>query len=304
MRRWIAIAGAAGSLVGDRASTWLPGALTWLCTVGWVPIVIGVTPLPSEGDLVFLGARVFGSALWPWNAIAVAAGALGLVAIVLALAAVGDAALLDEIGPRRRGLGVAPGLLGIASVTALPAVVAFAALLLAILNVAPGEFSAPDDSGGTGPILRTLLAVAPALVLFVVAVGAGGAVYAAASRLVHDRGEPVGGSLAGSPRLLASAGWPAAMQVAITAVLRLGLLVLSAVLLRVLWEPVGQRLALAEIDAVTAALLVGFVAIWLCLVLAGGAVQAWASAGWSILLTGRVAGAEPDRRRQESPIDR
>lgn len=305
MRRWFRIARAAGMAVGDRVATWAPGALTWVCTVGWLPLVIGVTPPPTEGDLVFLGARIFGSALWPWNAVAITVGVVALAAALLALAAVGEAALLDEIGPRRRGLAIVPGLMGIASVTALPALVAFAAVLVVLLNVAPAEFSAPDDSGGTGPIVRTVLALVPALVLFVVAVALGGALSAAAARLVHDRGQTVGAALAASPRLLASAGWPAAFQVAVPGLVRIGLLVLSAVLLRVLWEPVGDRLAAAEVDAVTAALLVGFVAIWLCLVLAGGAVQAWASAGWSILLMGRAAGRpEPDRGRQEFPIDR
>ena len=33
-------------------------------------------------------------------------------------------------------------------------------------------------------------------------------------------------------------------------------------------------------------LLVGFVAIWLCLVLAGGALHAWSAATWSRLLAG------------------
>ena len=304
MRRWAAIAVEAGAVVGDRIVIWVPGALAWLCTIGWIPLVVGVTPPPSEGDLIFLGARIFGSALWPWNAVAIGLGALVAVTILLGLAAVGDAALLDEIGPRRRGQRIAPGLLGIASLTALPAVVAFAVLGTAVLNVAVGEFSAPDDSGGTGPILRTLGAVAPFLVLFAAAIGVGGALYAAAARLVHDRGEDMVGALAGSPRLLASAGMPAAVHVVVSGAVRIGLVVLSAVLLRVLWEPVGERLAVAEVDAVTAALLVGFVAIWLCLILAGGAVQAWASAGWSILLIGRTTGADPDRRRQEFPIDR
>jgi hypothetical protein len=304
MHRWGSIAAEAGAVVGNRSDAWLPAALTWLCTVGWIPLVIGVTPPPTEGDLIFLGARIFGSALWPWNAVAIGLGALAVVAVLLVLAALGDAALLDEVGPRRRGLGIAPALLGIASVTALPAMVAFGALTVAVLNVAPGEFSAPDSAGGTGPVVRTLLAVTPFLVLFLAAIGLGGALYAAAARLVHGRGDDPIGAIAGSPRLLASAGWPAALHIVASGAARIGLLVLSALLLRVLWEPVGGRLASAELDAVTAALLVGFVAIWLCLILAGGAVQAWASAGWSILLTGRAAGSGPDRRRQESPIDR
>jgi hypothetical protein len=302
MRRWLAAASAAGAAVGDRPATWAPASLAWLCTVGWLPLVVGVTPPPSEGDLVFLGARIFGSAIWPWNAVAIAAGALAITAMALVLAAVGEAFLLDEIGPRRRGVVIVPRLLGVASVTAVPAVVALAILSVALLNVAPGEFSAPDD--GAGPIVRTVAALSPFLVLLVATLGIGGALYAAATRLVHARGDDALGALAGSPRMLRSAGPAALVHLAAAGLSRIGLLVVSAALLRVLWEPVGARLAIAEIDAVTAGLLVGFVAIWLCLVVAGGAVHAWASAGWSVLLTGRVSGADPDRRRQESPIDR
>jgi hypothetical protein len=302
MRRWLAAAAAAGSLVGERSSTWPPAALTWLCTLGWLPLVIGVTPPPSEGDLIFLGARIFGSALWPWNAIAIGLGGLAVAGLALVLAALGDAVLLDEIGPRRRGAGVTARLLGIGSVTAVPAVVALGILSVALLNIAPGEFSSPDDGGGA--MVRTLAALSPFLLLLIVAIGVGGALYASAARLVHDRGDDAMSALGGSPRLLASAGLAALLHVTGAALARIVVLVVSAVLLRILWEPIGERLVLAEIDAVTAGLLVGFVAIWLCLVLAGGAVHAWASAGWSVLLTGRVSGAGPDRRRQELPIDR
>jgi hypothetical protein len=302
MRRWMTIAAAAGFAVGDRPATWLPAALTWLCTVGWLPLVVGVTPPPTEGDLVFLGARIFGSSIWPWNAIAIGIGAMAVATVALVLAAVGDATLLDEIGSRRRGVALAPRLVGVASVTALPAAVALAILAVALLNVAPGEFSAPDD--GAGPIVRTLAALTPFLVLLGFTVGAGTALYAAAARLVHGRGDDVVTALAGSPRLLRSAGWPAVLHVVAGGAARIGLLAVSVLLLRVLWEPIGERLARADIDALTAGLLVGFVAIWLCLVVAGGAVHAWASAGWSILLTGRVVAADPDRRRQGNPIDR
>jgi hypothetical protein len=302
VRHWLVIATTSASFVVDRPVTWLPAALTWLCMIGWLPLVVGVTPAPTEGDLVFLGARIFGSSIWPWNAIAIGVGVLAVASVALVLAAMGDAALLDEIGPRRSGLGVAPRLLGIASLTAVPAAVALGMLAVALVNVAPGEFSAPDD--GAGPVVRTLGALSPLLVLSAVALAAGSALYAAAARLVHDRGHDVTSALAGSPRLLGSAGLPAVLHAVVGGAARIGQVVVSALLLRVLWEPIGERFARADIDAVSAGLLVGFVAIWLCLVLAGGAVHAWASAGWSILLTGGVVTADPDRRRQGNPTDR
>ena len=66
--------------------------------------------------------------------------------------------------------------------------------------------------------------------------------------------------------------------------MRIGYLVLAAVLLRVLWAPIEQRLALDGIDVASALLLVGFVAIWLCLILGGGALHAWGSVAWTRIL--------------------
>jgi hypothetical protein len=66
---------------------------------------------------------------------------------------------------------------------------------------------------------------------------------------------------------------------------QLAYLAFAALLLTVLWRPIAAQLgAVGEIDVATGLLLVGFVAIWLCLVLAGGALQAWSAATWSRLL--------------------
>jgi hypothetical protein len=61
--------------------------------------------------------------------------------------------------------------------------------------------------------------------------------------------------------------------------------------MRVLWAPIESRLALNGIDAAGMLLLVGFVAIWLCVVLAGGALHAWGSVSW----TGVLGGGATDR---------
>jgi len=65
----------------------------------------------------------------------------------------------------------------------------------------------------------------------------------------------------------------------------------GALLLGVLWVPIGARLAGGgEIDIAIGLLLVGFVAVWLCLVLAGGALHAWSAATWSRLLATDASG--------------
>ena len=65
--------------------------------------------------------------------------------------------------------------------------------------------------------------------------------------------------------------------------LLLAWLVLTWGLLRILWIPIGRQ---AESGALLApasvALLVGFVAIWLCLVAGAGVLHAWSSTWWSL----------------------
>ena len=302
MRRWMAVAAAAGAAVADRPLTWLPGALAWLCTIGWLPFVIGVAQPPSLSDLTFLGARFYGSSLWPWNLALLAAGVTALTATTFTLAAVAEATLLDMLSGTRRRLSTAWRMLGIGSVLAIPAAVMLLVLAVALVNVAPDEFSSPDR--GAGPIVRTLVAVAPILVLLAAVVTLASAFHAAAVRLVHHRGADVGEALEGSARLLRSAGAPALVQLVVATLARVALVVVAAVLLRVLWVPVGELLAIGERDALTIGLLVGFVAIWLCLVLVAGALHAWGSAAWSILLTGPATGREAERTRQETPLDR
>jgi uncharacterized RDD family membrane protein YckC len=56
-------------------------------------------------------------------------------------------------------------------------------------------------------------------------------------------------------------------------------------LLRVLWAPISVDLAAGHlVSAQILLLLVGFVAIWLALVLAFGALHAWVSTLWSLEL--------------------
>ena len=62
-------------------------------------------------------------------------------------------------------------------------------------------------------------------------------------------------------------------------------LALATALLRVLWAPIRVELAAGQLVSPQALLLlVGFVAVWLALVLAFGALHAWVSAWWSLEL--------------------
>jgi hypothetical protein len=60
---------------------------------------------------------------------------------------------------------------------------------------------------------------------------------------------------------------------------------LAVVLLRAVWAPIGADLAAGQLVSPSALLLlVGFVAIWLAITLAFGALHAWVSTWWSLEL--------------------
>jgi hypothetical protein len=106
-----------------------------------------------------------------------------------------------------------------------------------------------------------------------------------------------------APSVLARAGIGAVLQPAAVLVTRVAYLAICGLLLRVLWDPIGLRLAGDGIDAAAMLLLVGFVAIWLCLVLAGGALHAWGTVAWTRLLgpTANAVAADDQQMETRSP---
>ena len=278
MRRWLSAASAAAREVADRPALWLPGALAWSVGFGWLALVAGVVRLPSVAELTFLGADVATSGLWPWNLVIGFALLAVIVAAAFALAALAEASLLR--GPRLR-MGDIGGVLAISLACAIPVAAVLLAVGAALPLVAQGEFNAPDRT--TDPLVRTLLRVAPLLGAVLAAAVAGSAVHAAAVRAAM-RGSSAGVALRRAPELVLA---------------RVAYLVLAAILLRVLWDPIGIRLGGDGFDLATVLLLVGFVAIWLCLVLAGGALHAWGSVTWTRLLAVGAGGAAADPQHLE-----
>jgi hypothetical protein len=123
--------------------------------------------------------------------------------------------------------------------------------------------------------------------------------HAAAARRAMT-GSPVDESLRRGLRDLRVAGVAALAQAVAVMVARVVYLAVAAVLLRVLWAPIGERVELAGIDPAAALLLVGFVAIWLCLVLGGGALHAWGSVSWTGVLGTRIGGEGKSSERMET----
>jgi hypothetical protein len=280
---------------------WLAGALAWLTTVGWIPFVAAVVRAPSNAELTYLGAGLTTSGLWPLNVMLLAAGVVALVVLALALASAGNAVLISTAQGARPSTRDAGHLLVVLLIGAAPVALCVLTIGVAIAAVGPAEFNRPGVD--SSPLWRLVLRLAP-LVVF------GAAVTLAASTLAGLAGRAalhaggVTGGLAATLGLAARAGRTGLWHVAIAVVLGLAYLALSGLLLSVLWAPIRAGLdAGAPLDLASGLLLVGFVAIWLCLVLGGGALHAWASATATILLGGRRGTSVAAGRSQETQLD-
>jgi hypothetical protein len=280
MRRWVWHARHAADEVAGRAELWVSGALAWTVSVGWIALIAGVGRVPSVAELTFAGARFYTSGAWPWNAVAAGAGVVALVTVAVAAFALAEAHLAGRQPPSRVAIGRG-FVIGLACV--LPTLAALLVATTAVAAVAPAEFNAPVN--GAGPVLRTALRVSPFGLLVVITMIAGAAFHATATRAARV-GRPVLDAMRDAPRALRTAGMAAVAQVLAAFALRVLMVAFAALLLRVLWAPLAQRLDGARTDAAALLLLVGFVAIWLCLVLAGGALHAWGSLTWTRVLGG------------------
>jgi hypothetical protein len=148
--------------------------------------------------------------------------------------------------------------------------------------VAPDAFQSPDTA--TPILLRLGGPLFPFVVLLVVALLAGQAFGGTALRTAHRASsEPITAVLSESGRILVRRPWGPIGVVLVGLLLDLLVLIITTALLSVLWLPIeaalqAGRLATPE----TVLLLLGFVAIWLGLLLAAGAVHVAVSAWWAI----------------------
>jgi hypothetical protein len=278
----------------------LPGGLAWLTTIGWVPFVAAVVRPPSVAELTYLGSAFWTSGLWPLNAILLAAGAVAVVVLALALASAGNAVLVAGAEGRQSSMREASDLLVVALLGAVPVALCVLIVAVAIVAVGPSEFNRPGDSS---PLLRVVVRIAPLLVFGGVVAVAASTLSGLAGRAAMREGSVTSG-LAGAPALVSRAGPAGLWHLAASVTIGAGYLILSGLLLVVLWAPIRSTLQNgASLDLAGGLLLVGFVAIWLCLVLAGGALHAWASMTATILLGGRST-SNVAERPQEMLLDR
>jgi hypothetical protein len=297
---WLSAASGGVDDVADRPGLWLPAALGWIGTVGWIPLVAGVARPPTTAELTYAGQAIFSSGSWPWNAVALGVAAVGVLLVAVSLATYGDASLIRRLAGRPGpSLDQVEGAAAVQLLAVAPAVAVLIAASTSLVVIGPQEFNAP--SGSLPPVVRVALRLWPYLVAAAVLLLAGSAWGAAAVRLslATDR---FGASAVAAPRRLLEAAPASAVQALAGPGVGVVYVVVATALLRVLWAPIEVQLR-SGIDAAPLVLLVGFVAIWLCLVLGGGALRAWSCATWSRLLA-----AEPPSDRQpttrERPTDR
>lgn len=298
---WLRNAAVAARLAGDRPDLWLPGALGSLAYLAWLPLVLSVAALPRASDFAFLGARVLSSGAFPWNVLLLASLATVVVLVACLLAAFAEAALLraaEHTAAERSLTRDTEAVFGVLLMSALPSVAIAAALISGIAAVAPAEYGAPDIGGPL--LLRIIGHLIPLLVALAALAVVGQAVGAAAVRRVVGRGAAsVGGALRDGLRQIAARPVRRLGLAAASMLADLVALAIATALLRVLWPPIGLELADGQLISPQALLLLlGFVAVWLGLVLAFGALHAWISVWWSLELG--HAGAEGRSKAQEA----
>jgi hypothetical protein len=285
MRAWLHRGASAAQLAGDRPDLWPAGALAWLAYVGWLPLLLVVAD-PDPNGLAAFGVSIYTSGAFPANVIVMALGVVAGFAILCLLAATGEVALQRAATPLDGGrppfARATVTAFSVILLSALPAAVAVGLLLRRLMAVAPDEFQSPDIA--TPVLLRLALDLLPyllALLPVLLLVQAFGAV--ALRRAQAEPGVALTSILAATARDLLRWPWNHLALAASALVLDLVAAAVSFGLLRILWGPIGAALEggrLASPD--TLLLLLGFVAIWLTLLLAAGAVHVAISVWWAI----------------------
>jgi hypothetical protein len=255
---------AAARVAVDRSDLWLPGSVVAFAGAGWLVFLVTVAPPPSAAGAAGLAFEMAASPWWPWNLfvlmLAVASGLLSLFLVI----AFGEVAIL--LGLSEPGARTLPRTVPRAMAVLLAAALPVLALLLVLVGAVGPLLVNAVEGGRLLAVAWPFLILLGVLVVVVQAFGAAG---------LRRRG-------AGSLRAIRRHGHRLIPQAAITFVLFVLGQLLTWTILGVLWEPLAQRLTAGGLASLsTAFLLLGFVWIWLVLVVLAGVGQAWTSAWWS-----------------------
>lgn len=289
MRAWLRSGAHAAQLASDRSDLWPSGALAWLAYAGWIPLLL-VVARPDPDDLAFIGVSIYSSSAFPANAIALGIAAVAAFGALCGVAGTAEAALLSTATASASTPARAPfpraslTAFAIVVVSSLPATAALAALLMGVAAVAPIEFQSPDIA--TPILVRIAGELWPFLAVALVALVVGQAFGGIALHRAQAAAEaPLTSVLAASWRDLASRPLRRLGVAAVGLLLDAATLLLTSALLRVLWAPIGSGLDAGRLASPeTILLLLGFVAIWLALLLVSGALHVGVSAWWALEL--------------------
>lgn len=283
MRAWLRRGVAAASLAGDRSDLWPAGTLASLAYLGWLPLLLVVAPFDAS-DIQDLGVSLYTSGSYPANVIALAVAAVSGFLLLGLLAAAAETALTQAMAlpaEERRTFGQrALEALPLILLATVPAMIAGAAVASGLAAHAAAEFTSPDIDRPV--LLRLALAVLPQVGALLVALLIGQAVGGTAVHLALRPGAAgVRAALRDASRRLARNPWGPLGVAAVGWLKDLAYLLVSYALLRVLWAPIGAELGPGMMATPeTLLLLVGFVAVWLTVLLAGGALHVAISAWW------------------------
>lgn len=272
MRDWLGGGLAAARLAANRTGLWIPGAIVSFAFAGWVVFLAVVASPADENDVMFLGIRLAASPWWPWNLVALVVAVLSGIGTMLLAIAFGEVALQMGLSSARRDetpitVPRAMAALGVAGT----GVAIAASILVWLASPAFVEAWAEPDPA-TPYLVRVAAAAFPAL-LALSAV----AIFAQTVGAVAMR-RPWGDVLV-TLRRQARRLIP---QAALTTALFVVAQVTTAIVLDVLWRPLSGRLAAGGLsEPSTPILLLGFVWIWLVLVILAGVIQAWIAAWWN-----------------------
>ena len=281
MRDWLRGAFVAARFVADRADLWIPGAMVSFAAAGWIVLLAVVSAPPDEGDAVYLGVRLATSPWWPWNAIVLVVALTAAVGALVGAVAFGEVAILLGTTDPRHGsyIPTVPRAMRVLALALVPIGILIAILLWLATPLFEAAYLQPDAT--TPYLVRVLEAAWPAVAVLLVAIVIVQAFGAAALRRPGSEG--LGFAWHHGAHLVP--------QAAVTTGAFVGSQLVTAFVLAALWIPLGGRLAdghLSELS--TAILLLGFVWIWLILVILAGVVQAWISAWWTSELGAETGG--------------
>lgn len=275
MASWLANSGRAARVAIDRSDLWFAGAVVAFAGAGWIVLLGTVAATPDAADGAGFGLQLAASPWWPWNLLVLIVAVVSGLASLLLVIAFGEVAILMSLADPVTD-DPPPTVPRAMQALSLPALVVGLVAVVVGWLMAPGVFGLVTGPSGDVPfVVRAVQSAWPYLVVLGILIVLAQAWGAAR---VHRRTRPPDGAFGrGRPWLVAQAG--------VTLLAFLAFQLFTAITLAVLWQPLQIRLAgdgLAE--PTTLVLLLGFVWIWLVLLIMAGVVQAWISAWWEVEL--------------------